>query len=89
MSATWLLNQLPHKNSVAKKLHKLPLTHQFLVRYAESVTEYQLRRISQFIVESREKHMEIRRWSLFRNVGLSEQRITPDTMKILDSLTYL
>lgn len=89
MSATWLLNQLPHKYSVAKKLHKLPLTQQFLVRYAESVTEYQLRRISQFIVESREKHMEIRRWSLFRNVGLSDQRITPDTMKILNSLTYL
>ena len=89
MSATWLLNQLPHKNSVAKKLHKLPLTQQFLVRYAESVTEYQLRRIAQFIVESREKHMEIKRWSLFRNVGLSDQRITPDTMKILDSLTYL
>ena len=58
-------------------------------RYAESVTEYQLRRIAQFIVESREKHMEIKRWSLFRNVGLSDQRITPDTMKILDSLTYL
>ncbi|WP_320150554.1 TnsD family Tn7-like transposition protein [uncultured Tolumonas sp.] len=89
MSATWLLNQLPHKNSVAKKLYKLPLTQQFLVRYAESVTEYQLRRISQFIVESREKHMEIKRWSLFRSVGLSEQRITPDTMKILDLLTYL
>lgn len=89
MSVTWLLNQLPHKNSVAKKLHKLPLTQQFLVRYAESVTEYQLRRISQFIVESREKHMEIKRWRLFRNVGLSDQRITPDTMKILDSLTYL
>ena len=89
MSATWLLNQLPHKNSVAKKLHKLPLTQLFLVRYAESVTEYQLRRIAQFILESREKHIEIKRWSLFRNVGLSDQRITPDTMKILDSLTYL
>lgn len=89
MSATWLLNQLPHKNSVAKKLHKLPLTQLFLVRYAESVTEYQLRRIAQFIVESREKHIEIKRWSLFRKVGLSDQRITPDTMRILDSLTYL
>lgn len=89
MSASWFLRQLPHKNSVAKKLHKLPFTQQFLVRYSESVTEYQLRRISQFVVESREKHMEIKRWSLFRNVGLSDQRITPDTMKVLDLLTYL
>lgn len=89
ISASWFIRQLPHKNSVAKKLHKLPLTQQFLARYSESVTEYQLRRIFLFIVESREKHMEIKRWRLFRHVGLSEQRITPDTMKVLDSLTYL
>jgi hypothetical protein len=89
MSALWFIKQLPHKNSVAKKLNKLPLTQQFLVRYSESVTEYQLRRISQYIVNAKEKNIEIRHWQLFRNVGLSDQRITPDTMKILDSVSYL
>lgn len=88
MSATWFLNQLLHKNSVAKKLQKLPLTQKFLARYSETVTEYQLRRISQIIVNAAEKRVVLKKWELFRQAGLSPQRITDGTVTVLKSFDY-
>ncbi|WP_315903438.1 TnsD family Tn7-like transposition protein [Shewanella algae] len=76
-SRNWFLRQLPHNASVERHLDQLPLCRAFLDRYAESVGEYQIRRLSRVLVEDAIADRHSRRWQLERRCGLGKSRITP------------
>lgn len=86
LSANWLLQQLPNKASISKNIRKLPLVNKVLQRYAESITEYQLRRICCIYTRLLDEHIPPKRWLVLRMSGLSKERITPQAAAILRML---
>ncbi len=81
----WLMFQLSNTSTVEKYSHKLPLTSMFLTHYAESISEYQIRRITYQLLTNRHPHIT-RRWYLLRASGLSEERMTAITKQFLKGL---
>ena len=81
LSKKWYINQLPTPSSIEKKLAKLPLTNAFITRYAETITEYQVRRIAKVTIEN--DVMNIPLWVLLRKSGLSKERMTKITKKLM------
>jgi len=49
----------------------------FLDRYAESVGEYQIRRLTAAMLDDVQAGIHSRRWELQRRCGLAENRMTP------------
>jgi penicillin-binding protein-related factor A (putative recombinase) len=84
-SKRWMMYQLTNTSTVEHFAQKLPLTSMFLNRYAESVSEYQIRRLTNALVTSKHSYIT-RRWFLLRASGLSEERITPETKQFLVTL---
>src|SRR5690606_35736826 len=76
ISKLWLLNQLPHGRSCAKSLHKLPTLSRRLTRYAETISDHQIRRLTVAVALLSANHKEVIRWRLLRVSGLSEERVT-------------
>lgn len=72
-SKNWFLNHLTIKATVEKNINKLPLTKEFLYRYVETVSDYQIRRLSRTII-SHHPHLPPR-WVVLRESGLSDERI--------------
>ncbi|GEM_PF-487530 len=83
-SSNWYLSKLDRGTTITKQLKKLPLTSEFLSRYAETTAEYQMRRLALAI--SNAKGQVIRRWQLLRNAGLSDERATNLTKNFLNHL---
>lgn len=83
-SKKWYLSHLDRGTSVDKQLNKLPLTKEFLFRYAEDVSDYQIRRITNNLIK--EGGGDIARWVLLRQSGLSDERITKITEAFLKDL---
>lgn len=86
LSANWLLQQLPNKASISKNIRKLPLVNKVLQRYAESITEYQLRRICCIYTRLMDERIPPKKWLILRMSGLSKERITPQAAAILRML---
>lgn len=84
-SKRWLMYELTNTSTVEKYAHKMPLTSLFLNRYAESVTEYQIRRITHQLLTNPHRYIT-RRWFLMRAAGLSDERLTPMTKQLLNSI---
>jgi len=82
-SANWYLMQLPQHSTIEHNLSKLPLVRLFLVKYVESITEYQLRRICVAAQSLASEFQTLSLWRVFRLAGLSKERITPEAAKIL------
>ncbi|MDU0355780.1 TnsD family Tn7-like transposition protein [Paraglaciecola aquimarina] len=79
----WLMFQLSNTPTVEKYSHKLPLTSMTLSRYAESISQYQIRRITN-------RHPNItRRWFLLHASGLSEERMTNIIRQFLEELNEM
>lgn len=76
-SRSWFLQQLPHRVSVAHHLDQLPLCRAFLDRYAESVGEYQIRRLTAAMLDDVKAGISSRHWELQRRCGLEKKRLTP------------
>lgn len=55
----------------------------FLARYAETVTEYQLRRLVNTCIELSDNAESLKKWVVLRKAGLSEERLCADTQKVL------
>jgi hypothetical protein len=81
LSRKWYINQLPTPSSIERRLVKLPLTNKFINRYAETITEYQVRRIAKVTIEN--DVMNIPLWVLLRKAGLSKERMTKTTEKLM------
>jgi hypothetical protein len=54
-----------------------------LVKYVESITEYQLRRVCVAVKILSSDFQPLHLWRVFRLAGLSKERITPDAARIL------
>jgi len=86
LSANYLLYQLPHSNTIKKNLDKLPLLKMFLRRYTETITEYQLRRLTIACAELLRSGKPLKKWVVLRKAGLSQERLKPDTQTMLNEL---
>ncbi|HBT1510950.1 TPA: transcriptional antiterminator, partial [Klebsiella pneumoniae] len=78
--------QLSHSNTIKKNLDKLPLVKMFLQRYTESITEYQLRRLTTTCVDLLRGGEPLKKWVVLRQAGLSQERLTADAQTTLDEL---
>lgn len=67
----------------------MPLTWQFLNTFSENVVEYQLRRVAKYCAEQERKGNDIKPWKLYREAGLSDQRIRTETRAVLSGLGYI
>ena len=82
LSKTFLIHQLKHRATVEKNLYRLPRCSALLFLYSESTDEYQARRLTRAYLAMKEKGLEIKRWFLLREAGLSDERMT-DTVSAL------
>lgn len=76
LSRTFLINQLNHRATIEKNLYRLPRCSALLTLYSESTSDYQARRITRSYLSMLDNSQEIKRWSLLRESGLSDERIT-------------
>ncbi|HHC7282564.1 TPA: TnsD family Tn7-like transposition protein [Vibrio parahaemolyticus] len=83
-SQNYLLKQLKHSNSVAKKLYLLPMLASALNRYQESVVEFQARRLAMTVIKQSKAGAVISRWQLMRSANLPKERILPIVDNLLD-----
>lgn len=83
-SRKWYLSHLETGTSVENYFNKLPLTTEFLRRYSEDVSDYQIRRLTRTIIHNRD--LSIPRWILLRKAGLSDERMTKTAMLFLNSI---
>lgn len=86
LSANYLLSQLNNKSTVEKNLDKLPLVKSFLQRYSETITEYQLRRLSNACIQIYRDTGQLKNWVILRQAGLSKERLTADSQRVLAEL---
>lgn len=85
-SRNWFLKQLPHRASVEHNLDQLPLCRTFLDRYAESVGEYQIRRLTAAMHEDVRAGIPSRRWELEKRCGLEKSRMASLTNAFIRSI---
>lgn len=64
----------------------MPLTYQFLSEKAETISQYQARRLKNTYEELRDLFEFPPRWRLLRNSGLSEERLTEYSRSYLEDL---
>lgn len=88
-SMNWFKNQLNKKSTVEKNQSKLKLCRQFFERYAESVADYQIRRLTRTVCDTRIAGEDICRWKLLRKSGLSEERLTDEARLFIDEVLRL
>ncbi|WP_018277469.1 TnsD family Tn7-like transposition protein [Teredinibacter turnerae] len=86
LSRTFLTHQLDQRATVEKNLYRLPRCSKLLGLYSENTTEYQARRLVRAYLEMKEHHQEIRRWSLLRRAGLSDERMTDSVVELLKEI---
>ena len=70
------LKTLPHSATIEKNLYRLPLIAGFLSAHAETVGQYQIRRIENAYAKLCADFFQPSRWRLLRAAGLSEERLT-------------
>lgn len=76
LSKAFLIQKLSNRATVEKNLHRLPRCSALLDLYAEGTAEFQVRRLTREYKSALEGGENIRRWSLLRKAGLSDERIT-------------
>lgn len=82
-SRSWFLRQLPHRSSVERHLDELPLCRAYLDRYAESVGEYQIRRLTNAMIEDVMTGQHSMGWQLARRCGLQKGKIASLTASFI------
>ncbi|CAD6365207.1 TnsD family Tn7-like transposition protein [Shewanella putrefaciens] len=85
-SANYLLGRLPNRSTIEKNLDKLPLVRMYLQRYTETITEYQLRRLANACFGLYQNPGLLKKWVVLRKAGLSKDRLTTDTQRVLREL---
>lgn len=85
-SRSYLLNLLENRATIEKNLYRLPHSKSFLSRYAETVAEYQVRRVKVISDQLRVDGVAVTSWRLYRFAGLSPQRITKEAAQQIEML---
>lgn len=86
LSRRWFLSKLSSNAMIEKNLSKMPLTCLFFQRYCEDITDYQVRRLALCAGLLSQQEGILRRWRLIRAAGLSEQRLTTTTARLLSDV---
>lgn len=86
LSRTFLIHQLENRATVEKNLHRLPRSSHLLALYSESTDEYQARRLTRTYLDMLKNKKHIKRWSLLRAAGLSDERMTDIVSKLLEEI---
>ena len=86
LSANFLLCKLQQSSTIEKNLDKLPLVRMFLQRYTETITEYQIRRLTNTCAEMQRQGEPLKKWLVMRKAGLSQERLRPDAQTVLNEL---
>jgi len=85
-SRNWYLKQLPQHSTIEKNLYQLPLTNTFLNTFVEDISSYQIRRITRTIIQFQILNLYPAEWQILRKAGLSEERLTDETLKFLNKI---
>ncbi|WP_087505365.1 TnsD family Tn7-like transposition protein [Neiella marina] len=86
LSRTFLIHQLRQRAMIEKNLHRLPRCSKFLSFYSESTSEYQARRLARAWLEMQNECVDVKRWSLLRKAGLSDERMTGVVARLLKEI---
>lgn len=86
VSRAYLLSQLPNRTIIEKNLHRLRRCSVLLEYYSESITEYQTRRLTVVVRDMRDQGRELKEWILLREAGLSDDRITSISRRLLKEI---
>ncbi len=86
LSRTFLIHQLEHRATIEKNLYRLPHCFALLTLYSESKGEYQSRRLNRGYLTMIEKGSKIKRWTLLREAGLSDERMTESAAEFLKEI---
>ncbi|MCU7861221.1 MAG: hypothetical protein KZQ86_15640 [Candidatus Thiodiazotropha sp. (ex Lucinoma kastoroae)] len=86
LSKSYLLNHLINRATIEKNLHRLPRCRTILKKYSEGVSEYEARRLARAFTIFRQRNQPVKPWSLLREAGLSEERMTEVVKKLLKAI---
>lgn len=85
MTQTWFIAQANVSWGVESHLTKMPLCNSFFVKYAESIDEYQIRRVLAIMVDCIKSRKAIpRAYEIERTAGLNKHRSRPAVRLVLD-----
>ncbi|MEG2807976.1 MAG: transposase, partial [Acinetobacter sp.] len=59
-----------------------------LERYCEDISCYQIRRLTNVFIDSYLNRQPLPQWRILRKAGLSEERMTSETKKILENIIH-
>ncbi len=85
-SRRWYLTRLGPMTTITKNMARLPLTSSFLDQHAETVSQYQVRRIYTAIQTLSANHLPLKRWRILRASGLSDLRLQQAARELLDKV---
>jgi hypothetical protein len=86
MTRNWYFKQIKSSSSIEKNLYRLPLCNQFFIRFRESTTEYQIRRLTKVFAQMKIQRIDLKQWKILRLAGLSEERLRHDTRDFLTKI---
>lgn len=86
MTKKFLIKQLGHVSTIEKNWDILPLTKAFLDRYSESVSCYQIRRLTRTFINQRMRQQFSSPSIFLRESGLSPQRLTPEALRFFNKI---
>lgn len=86
LSKSFMLHQLPNNASIEKNLNKLRRCRTILKYYSETIAEYQIRRLTVAATNHQADGQDLKSWSLLRQAGLSDERITENANIFLNFL---
>ena len=85
-SKFYYLKMIGDISTIQKNLHRLPRTSEFLANHAESIDDYQIRRLRNAHRKLKVSFESPPRWRLLREAHLSEQRLSRPTRTLLNQL---
>lgn len=80
------MKRTSHSSIIETNSPLLPITQLFLQKYSESISFYQIRRISRTLIKMTLEHQNNHRWRVLRLSGLSEERLTYEANAFLNFL---
>ncbi|MAD53812.1 MULTISPECIES: TnsD family Tn7-like transposition protein [unclassified Idiomarina] len=88
-SKNWYLSQLDNKSKLEKNLRKLPKCSLFLHMYSETISDFQIRRMTRVAAKRTQEDEQLKRWDILRSAGLSEERLTQGAREFLSEVLEL
>lgn len=82
----FFIKKLGHVSTIEKNWDTLPLTKAFLDRYSESVSCYQIRRLTKTFIQQKMRQQFSSPSIFLRESGLSPQRLTPEAYRFFDKI---